>query len=62
MAKSPKGGNDEYERLACHYGVYEKGDRVSLPAPLFCDQIYDAPTDPTIIWNREEKQWYLADI
>lgn len=32
---------------------------VALPAPLFRDPIYDCPTDPTIIWNREEKQWYL---
>lgn len=30
-----------------------------LPAPLFRDPIYDCPTDPTVIWNREEKQWYL---
>lgn len=32
---------------------------VQLPAPLFRDPIYDCPTDPTVIWNRAEKQWYL---
>jgi hypothetical protein len=32
---------------------------VELPAPLFRDPIYDCPTDPTIIWNRQEEQWYL---
>lgn len=32
---------------------------ILLPAPLFRDPIYDCPTDPTVIWNREEKQWYL---
>lgn len=32
---------------------------ISLPAPLFRDPIYDCPTDPTVIWNNEEKQWYL---
>lgn len=32
---------------------------IRLPAPLFRDPIYDCPTDPTVIWNEEEKQWYL---
>ncbi|MBE0698764.1 MAG: glycosyl hydrolase, partial [Anaerolineaceae bacterium] len=29
------------------------------PAPLFRDPIYDGAADPTIIWNREEKSWWL---
>lgn len=29
------------------------------PAPLFCDPIYDGPTDPTLIYNREEKEWWI---
>ncbi len=28
-------------------------------APLFRDPIYDGAADPTIIWNREEKSWWL---
>lgn len=32
---------------------------IRLPAPLFRDPIYDCPTDPTVIWNREEKKWML---
>jgi len=28
-------------------------------APLFRDPIYDAPTDPTIIWNEKEKTWWI---
>ena len=32
---------------------------IILPAPLFRDPIYDSPTDPTVIWNEEEKKWYL---
>lgn len=28
-------------------------------APLFCDPIYDGAADPTIIWNREEKSWWI---
>lgn len=32
---------------------------ILLPAPLFRDPIYDCPTDPTVIWNREEHMWYL---
>lgn len=29
------------------------------PAPLFRDPIFDGAADPTIIWNREEKAWWL---
>ena len=29
------------------------------PAPLFRDPIYDGAADPTIIYNREEKAWYM---
>lgn len=28
-------------------------------APLYRDPIYDAPTDPVVIWNREEKCWWM---
>lgn len=36
-----------------------KQEKVTLPAPLFRDPIYDCPTDPVVIWNRKEEQWYL---
>ena len=29
------------------------------PAPLFRDPIFDGPTDPTIIYNRQEKSWWI---
>jgi hypothetical protein len=29
------------------------------PAPLFRDPIYDGAADPTIIWNHQEKAWWL---
>ena len=29
------------------------------PAPLFRDPIYDGAADPTLIWNRQEKSWWL---
>ena len=29
------------------------------PAPLFRDPIYDGAADPTIIWNRAEKTWWI---
>jgi len=32
---------------------------ILLPAPLFRDPIYDGPTDPAVIWNREEKCWWM---
>lgn len=28
-------------------------------APLFRDPIYDGAADPTVIWNREEKNWWI---
>ncbi len=32
---------------------------VLLPSPLYRDPIYDGPTDPMVIWNREEKCWWM---
>lgn len=29
------------------------------PAPLFRDPIYDGAADPTLIWNYQEKSWWL---
>lgn len=29
------------------------------PAPLFRDPIYDGAADPTIIWNHDERAWWL---
>ena len=31
----------------------------TAPAPLYRDPIFDGPTDPTIIWNRQEKSWWI---
>lgn len=28
-------------------------------APLFRDPIYDAPTDPVVIWNNEQREWWM---
>lgn len=30
-----------------------------VEAPLFRDPIYDAPTDPVVIWNNERKEWWM---
>ncbi|MBQ6383366.1 MAG: glycosyl hydrolase [Clostridia bacterium] len=30
------------------------------PAPLFRDPIFDGPTDPTVIYNRQEKNWWIV--
>ena len=32
---------------------------ILMPAPLFRDPIYDGPTDPAVIWNREEHSWWI---
>lgn len=29
------------------------------PAPLFRDPIYDGAADPVLVWNKEEKAWWL---
>lgn len=29
------------------------------PKPLFRDPVYDGAADPTIIWNRGEKKWFM---
>ncbi len=29
------------------------------PAPLYNDPIYDGAADPVLIWNREEKSWWM---
>ena len=29
------------------------------PAPLFRDPIYDGAADPVVIWNRQERAWWL---
>ena len=30
-----------------------------IKTPLFRDPIYDAPTDPTVIYNEKEQLWYM---
>ena len=32
---------------------------ILLPSPLYRDPIFDGPTDPTVIWNREESCWWM---
>jgi hypothetical protein len=32
---------------------------LAAPAPLFRDPIHDGAADPVIIWNRQEKNWWL---
>ena len=36
-----------------------KDTKAPFPAPLFRDPMYDSPTDPVIIWNRQENQWWM---
>ncbi len=32
----------------------------TAPAPLYRDPVFDGPTDPTVIWNREEQTWWMV--
>ena len=27
--------------------------------PLFRDPVYDGAADPTVIWNKKEKKWFM---
>lgn len=31
----------------------------AAPAPLFVDPVFDGAADPTLVWNREERAWWL---
>lgn len=31
----------------------------TAPAPLFRDPVHDGAADPTLVWNREEKRWWI---
>jgi len=35
------------------------GATTTAPAPLFVDPVYDGAADPTLVWNRDEKTWWL---
>jgi hypothetical protein len=32
----------------------------TIPAPLFRDPVFDGAADPTVIWNRAEKAWWIV--
>ena len=29
------------------------------PKPLFRDPVFDGAVDPTVLWNRAEKKWFM---
>ena len=31
----------------------------SAPAPLYRDPVYDGAADPVLVWNRQEKSWWM---
>jgi len=33
--------------------------RRPAPAPLFRDPVHDGAADPTLVWNRQEKCWWM---
>ncbi|WP_373695582.1 family 43 glycosylhydrolase [Mucilaginibacter sp. cycad4] len=41
-------------------GVFAQNNQgVPAPKPLFRDPVYDGAADPTVIWNRSEKKWFM---
>lgn len=47
--------------MAATAAVAQNNDAVKhpAPAPLFRDPIYDGAADPVLIWNRQEKSWWM---
>jgi hypothetical protein len=40
--------------------LFSKEKQSHLAAkPLFRDPVYDGAADPTIIWNKKEKKWFM---
>ena len=50
---------EKYIERATQTMTRRKEPMLIAPSPLFCDPIFDGASDPTIIWNREEKQWWI---
>ncbi|MBK8598497.1 MAG: glycosyl hydrolase [Holophagales bacterium] len=40
-------------------GPAQPGTSRTPPAPLFRDPVHDGAADPTLVWNREEKRWWI---
>jgi len=40
-------------------GALAQSKGVPAPKPLFRDPVYDGAADPTVIWNRAEKKWFM---
>ena len=37
----------------------KKNDRKPADKPLFHDLVFDGAADPTVIWNKKEKKWFM---
>ncbi|WP_437921084.1 hypothetical protein [Sphingobacterium sp. LRF_L2] len=37
----------------------ERGNAIAVPKPLYRDPLEDGAADPVIVWNKQEKQWYM---
>jgi sucrose-6-phosphate hydrolase SacC (GH32 family) len=45
--------------IPSHISAQSKPVGVLAPKPLYRDPIYDGAADPTIIWNKKEKKWWM---
>ncbi len=45
--------------LSPAFAAFGQEPAAPAPAPLFRDPIYDGAADPVIIWNRQERNWWL---
>lgn len=37
----------------------EDEEKYKVPSPLYQDPVYGGASDPVVIWNREERQWWM---
>lgn len=46
--------------FCCLQSVISYSQQISPPAaPLYRDPVYDGAADPVLVWNREEKSWWM---
>ena len=44
---------------ACGPGAVRKQDPKAPPAPLYRDPVFDGAADPSLIWNDQERAWWM---
>ena len=40
-------------------GGNPEGVKQTAPAPLYRDPVYDGVADPVVVWNKEDRSWWM---